>query len=552
MPDETLDSSPSASPDANDPGGTPGEDADVNILSGAPPPKDVEAVELPSDEQSQETEESPGRSRLGRALARWGPANRFLWYRSMRRAKRDVRAWGRFDSKHNESGRLPDDERVEVPILWVAELYTPSTIAGLLEGIGRLGWEYGRTRSDSLVKWMGDVRRGRRAGWTSLGLVSSDDGQFMREREATLPGGVTAALPVLLSISPSLTALVVGFMLSDEQAGCLGEPLHAFYRTRTENDPRFRPWQVIAYILWNGRLHSGETIYDPDRIRRSELRSRLKSVETKCTAWVADSLPGVFASGASGSEFPTAVLFVTEGIEPLSEAVRGMRALYGLSLDRDYDSWESEDEWPRGRLVLPRTWDDEGLRLVFGCRRRDAFADNAGYHDPDSNWTIAYRADQLVRGLLVRWTLSCALDGYHEMLSTLRDKAAGRHFYRPVSDLKSLRSLVRAELYDIAVSANEVRSFAKSDRAYRHDVIEMKYNRLVGNDKPDLLKSLQRSQQNRAAQLIRDSGLLQSQLSVTSDITQTISNIRIQRLIVWLTSASIVIAVVALLVALKV
>lgn len=477
-----------------------------------------------------------------RGLRGLGPWKRWRWYREIRQHERDEpNFWRDRDPSENARGRLPNDEGIEVPAVWVAELYTPSTVGGLLDGIRDLGWEYGRSRDDSLTKWMNDVREGRQAGWTSLGLVSPpEDAHFMSERVAPLPDGVRAALPVLMSLTPSLTALTIVFLLRDDAAASLDQPLRAEYMTTTHRDPLLRPWHVIRYVLANGEARFGRSIYHPDMTRRMEVRSCIRDLESSCTAWVREYLPGAFSS-LDDARNPTAALFVTEEVRPMSEEARSIRALDGLAINRDYDAWESA-EWPGARLVLPRGWDDEGTRLVFACRRRDAFPDRPGYHDPTSNWTIAQRADDLVRGLLSRWALTCLLDRYHQTLSALRDRTALNSRYRPVRDLKKLRSLARTTLYDIGACAHEIMEFAESDARFKRYVLEMVYAREVNGKKPDLLNDLRSSQVARAQQVQREADLLRSTLSTSNDVSQTISNIRIQRLVVWLTLISLGVA----------
>jgi hypothetical protein len=106
-------------------------------------------------------------------------------------------------------------------------------------------------------------------------------------------------------------------------------------------------------------------------------------------------------------------------------------------------------------------------------------------------------------------------------------------------------------MYDISTSAQELEDFAQEDRSYRYDVLEMEYVGSVRGERPDLLQSLQSSQVNRARQLRRDSTLLQSTLSIISEVTQTISNMRVQRFVLFLTFVSISIALTALIITLS-
>jgi hypothetical protein len=488
------------------------------------------------------TELEPKEKTLRQRLKRWGPWRRWNWYREVRRQERVAPDyWHDRDSKENARGQLPDAEGVQIPAVWVAELYTPSTVGGLLKGIKDLGWEFGRTRDDSLTKWMNDVREGRLAGWTSLGLVSPpDDAHFMRERTAPLPSGVRAALPILMSLTPSLTAFIVAFLFDDDAAVSLEAPLRAEFVTNKRRDPLFRPWHVARYVLMNGPIRLGHSINHPDMIRREMVKSSFQELENSSIQWVQDNFPGAFNS-LHNSRPPTAALLITERVRPLSEEACEIRAFDGLAINRNFDAWES-NEWPGARLVLPRGWDDEGARLVFACRRQDAVPDKPYYHEPTSNWSIAHRTDALVQGLLSRWALTRLLDCYHEALSALRDQAARDGKYRPLRDLIELRSLARTTLYDIGACSQEIIDFAESELEYSYNVLEMTYVREVRGRKPELLNDLRRSQDRRARQVQREAALLQSTLSITNDLSHTITNIRIQRLVVLLTIVSIGIA----------
>jgi hypothetical protein len=293
-----------------------------------------------------------------------------------------IRLWLERETMENARSRLPDDESVEVPSVWVVELYSPSTLLGLLDGIARLRWEHGRTSGDSLMKWINDVRNGRQAGWTTLGQISPpDDAHIMTERTAVLPPGVKAAVGALMSITPSITALAMTFLLDDGTARTLDQPMRAKFDTYFKKDPPFRRRQVLAHVLWNRPIRSRDSLQTPEFQRRDAVRASLRTLEGVCTQWIGANLPGAFSSGICGGRHPTAILLVTEKSKTLTAETHGIVALQGTGLDRAYDCWES-NEWPGGRMTLPRSWDEQELRLTFGCRRRDAFPNSPGHPDP--------------------------------------------------------------------------------------------------------------------------------------------------------------------------
>jgi hypothetical protein len=477
----------------------------------------------------------------------WGPYRRWNWYRQARPLRVEFAADRGRDE--NEATKLSENESLAVPAVWAVELYTPSTVTGLFDGIRRLGWEYGHSQDEGVSKWMHDVRNGRLAGWTSLGLVSPPGKPLlMRERTANLPTGVAAALPTLFSVTPSVTALVMCFFLSDVAASCLDQPMRADYSTYIERDPLFRRRHLIPYLLWNRSIRMGGRYHSPGFQRRVAVQETLDGLENLCTEWLAENVPGVFAIGLRRGLFPTAMLLVSEETSLLTADARQLRALDGTAMDQWYDAWTS-DEWAKCRMTLPHGWRKEKLRLQFGCRRRDAFPDQPGYSEPTSNWTIAHRANDLVHGLATRWALSCLLDGYHHKLSGYRDRSASEHTFRPIRDLRNVQNLVRTEAYDILAASAEVKALAESRRTYARGVLEMQHVDSNGPSKIDLVDELRSSQTQRGDQLERDSHLLLSTLTMTAEATQVISNVRIQRFLTVLTAISIAIAIVALVVA---
>ena len=369
----------------------------------------------------------------------------------------------------------------------------------------------------------------------------------MRERTARLPVGVVAACPSLLSLTPSLTGLVVGFLLDEESANLLDRPFRATFSTRVE--PTFTFTDVIRYVVMDRPMVLGNRIYSPDIIRRGSLQSCVSELEQRCVRWVSQNLPGAFAERGE-SAFPTAVLFITEEAKPLTPEAARVRAFHGTGIDLDFDAWESQ-EWPGARVILPHVRNDGDSRLVFACRRCDAVPDKPYYPDRETNWTIGQFADDQVRGLLSRWSLSCLLNGYHERLATLRDRAARSRTPRPVHSLKELRSLARTAFYDSTSCAQEIEKLTESDRAYRHDVLEMESVRALAGEARGMLPMLQEWQKRRAQQVLSEVGLVRSTLSLVNELAERISNTRIQRFLALLTTFSVAAALWAVFLALK-
>lgn len=110
--------------------------------------------------------------------------------------------------------------------------------------------------------------------------------------------------------------------------------------------------------------------------------------------------------------------------------------------------------------------------------------------------------------------------------------------------------MVRTQLYDIDIAANEITQFTK-DPWYGHEVLEMRPLDVAFGGDGNFANALRDGQARRSAQIAQECELLKSVLSVSSNISQTITNLRIQWSIIGLTLVSIGIAIAALYVSVR-
>lgn len=481
--------------------------------------------------------------------SRWGILRRLGHYRAFIQDGKDAGERSG-DAAENERGRLPQDEGIQVPAISMVELYTPSQIGRLTEGLRKLGWERGWSRNESLVQWAENARRDGTQGWVSLGFVTdARTPRPMSERYAHFPLGIESAHPVLIALTPSITALVVNFYFSVEESKSLEYALTRTYTTYTVTNPLLRIRDVVAYIVVGKRAKFSRTVHNPDSQRRDSVRSALNRLERKCEDWFRGNLPGIFASGLCDGKLPAAALLVTEKIAPTSDEMMPLRAFDGLAISRGGERWTSP-HWPGAALCMSHDSEYSDSRLTFICRRRDAFPVSPIYREPTSNGTIGQRAEETIRGILTKWALSRALSGYRAELSSLRDKTASANKHRPIEDLRALRGLVKHRLYDAIITAQEVEEFAQERLGYSYDTVDWQ---MVGPNGTtySLVEHFAASQTAESRRIVRDANSLQSVLSAISNISQTISNLRIQYLIILLTVVSTLIAAWALYISIK-
>src|ERR1700735_3421695 len=77
---------------------------------------------------------------------------------------------GRHDAADNRDTRIPNGEHVRVPVIWLTELYTPTTLDGLVSGLPRLMARAGDQHPErgDIVEWVKAARRRGGGSWRLL------------------------------------------------------------------------------------------------------------------------------------------------------------------------------------------------------------------------------------------------------------------------------------------------------------------------------------------------------------------------------------------------
>jgi hypothetical protein len=162
-----------------------------------------------------------------------------------------------YDRRDNAASRLSDGEHVWMPMVWIVELYTPTTIGNLLDGLLKLMDKQARPMSDrDPVGWVREHRRSGRRGSHGLPTVrASAGGPFVFDTIVDrMPAHVQEISLDLHALSTTVTALVSGFRIDPEYSQSIEAILNrdvstTFTRLRSGNamhDVRQRKAQAIA------------------------------------------------------------------------------------------------------------------------------------------------------------------------------------------------------------------------------------------------------------------------------------------------------------------
>ncbi len=470
------------------------------------------------------------------------------------------------DAEENLRGTLPAGEHVDPLSFWVAECYTPSLTDRLIEGVRGLGWgEAGRRFGlDPLDDWV-EQQRWSTAGGASqhLNLVypKEDRGSGGGPYSAHLPPGIDLADGTLFHLFPGLFVFVLQFHLGVSLGGQVDAALRREYRTRVE------------------RFAGGRRYISPTHQRRDAVAELRRATARACIRWVCEALPGRFAVEGEPAAFPTCECLVLERTRPADPDRRSPSDDYLdlLGLDRAIDAWRSAD-LPGLRLLLPGPLQEERFALVLAGKRLDVIGRER--RRPDSGgarFDLNYRL-RSVNPMLARWSLNALLHTYETEYGRIRESMARTvdraDLERSIAAVSSLEaSLLRVSGDAVTVSA-EMEEYLEQASPFNVDIprffpvhpfwsatrggknMRTPLGRLLRwlplprrEPEPEqhLFESLRRWMQRRCSWLRRTEALARELVQAQGDVINawaqhrlTTSNLRLQRAVLMLSVAALV------------
>lgn len=128
--------------------------------------------EIPFPEDAQPTDPPTGGNGVSDSKWKtWRPVRWWLNRRADTDLARDRDFWRKRDGERTRASKPPSEESCELVSVWVAEVFTPSTLSGLTDGLTRRGWDYTRAGNRDIVDWVLQSRVRGRGSWSRLGLV---------------------------------------------------------------------------------------------------------------------------------------------------------------------------------------------------------------------------------------------------------------------------------------------------------------------------------------------------------------------------------------------
>ncbi len=436
------------------------------------------------------------------------------------------------DHEDNEKTTPPADEYVDFRCVWAIELYTPAHVEQLLAGFQKLGWDKDDDigRDDLSVQLQRLREHPYGGGWLDFGYICRPDSSSRfasPHRVAPLPSNVEYATGTLFSLTSSLTCVVMGFIFKEDYSSQLDLAL------RTDRKTYMKP------------LRRGHEIIGPKTQKADHVNQTRADARRMAGGWFTEHLPGLFASGILGGEFPTCEFVTLRKAQPFPDRSEGSDQpppyLSILDMDLDIHSWVCPDifglkfTWPLFRDLGSR------YHAIMALRETDFVEKDFESRDVNSRSGQTNYVDNKIKGLLSRWSILQMLAGYAKHINAIRDSTTLRPKSRhdPLKTLQSLGGHISYSV-DIAAVTAELIPYAKEQALFERGIETFKpcHVRYHAHDEEfTIAKGLAFPIDEQATWLQRTDQSLRDHLTQYGSLLGATENIRTQRKLGILTIA---------------
>lgn len=362
------------------------------------------------------------------------------------------------DQKNNLATHIPESEELRLRCIWGAELYGPSQIEPLYEGMKRLGWDkdsFGMPGRGA-IDWIKNIRMYGSEGNFSIGVAHriGETKWFPRDYFAPMPDRIDYLLVDIFQISASLTCVLVGFVMKEDSSTCYEAALQTNRKTTNERRKGQRGYSILDV----GHLKKRSI----DDLRRRHRRTAIQ--------WFESHLPGLFCGATDGNRLPTAELVTLSNVLPFPGVDEDPedRAEWTnlLSIERGLRVWVS-DKCSGLRLSFDKLNSEARYHMIAALRVSDlSDKDLEGSGGRGHGAYVAYTHGQ-IEGILSRYAAIALLSEMRRKLNLSRESLKPSNHNRGVvlNTLESLEAFFYAGIGVPAV-ARELAEMSKKDRSF--------------------------------------------------------------------------------------
>ncbi len=443
---------------------------------------------------------------------------------------------------------LPSGEGVTMPYASLVEYFTASGVRELHKAIRRSGWDGARFlgMDPGGTETVTSSRRGDGRTWWRMAELTSRSAEYtsIDAQRAKLPAGVKSISLIGVSIGKGVTAVVAGFSLDESVSARLNEQLRAPH----QHDVIRRKGQMAVSQPPKAVLH-----YRTQRAR-SEVHRELRR-------WMSRTLPGAFASARHPQPLFDVIFFnvadhMDDDARPSHRENDALRAM-GL---QDHVPYRVTSEELPGLLLqepVARDWAPDISENVWSLwGNRDAAAritSGTGHSGVES---AGYFVGSRSTDFMARSGLTAFLRLLRGKASIAHDNARELHGGTSSRDLKRLRIRTLTTSLDLATLEEDIKLYNRRRWRDREPVFYLDYtawfkerDKEEGRKpfKPVNLNAQERKVQRRLArELVEFDAEYREVLSTVASLGASLDSRRVQRVAIWVSVVSVVVALVTL------
>lgn len=448
------------------------------------------------------------------------------------------------DREVNEKSRVPTEHQLRCGMVWGVELYGPSEIESLYQGMTKLDWaRIGSHRvDDRAANRIREMRSESGGAWMNLDPVfpaGTKTPSLLSRNFAPLPNGVESLLVRVFQITPSLTAVLIGFRLNDSLANCYENEINSDRKTFRRRS--HRPHAIERVGPWNQKHEAVASV-------RSELRRMVGD-------WFSHYLPGYFCDLKRPSEFPAMELLIaqTSILEDTKESShRGwMEWRRLLANSAPHELW-SDEETPGLQLAYERHHDQQkGLHIIAALDTKTFPEEKTKHVGGSQQSSYTWLCHEFLDGILLHSATIEYLKEHMRDLNRTRERMKKARSGRKNAS-RTLDEIGRFfdRILGFPAIARELAKHSENVDWYRHDCNTFTAPGWSGGERSKLHEAICRQVRFLSSQLTEEEASLRGHFEQLTTILSVRESMKAQRRMELMTVFAIFVAIGSLIVAL--
>ena len=445
------------------------------------------------------------------------------------------------DAEDNEETQIDEGVKLNLACISVSEIFGPNEVDSLYTGLEKLGWDKDRwLMGESNVSWLKEQRLYGSEGTLPLGWVhrAEDMKKYVNVRyTADFPQEFSSLLVNISQVTPSVTCMTIGFILTDESS-------------MEYSNAIAEPRKTTRFPKRGSRSYQIKSVEHMKEDAVGELRQKYRELGI---SWITKFFAGFFAQQCERSHFPSTELLILEGFMPFDkEPNQGKSWKHWarfVNIDSAHGSWVSTTT-PSLRFSFETNRRNRLPNHITAALRWDGLSEeDTKFNDGKTLGSRAYFVNERLAGIATKHALGSYLREILRGIKEVRQSLA--------SDIDANGSNAGAKqinayfLRNIGVPAiaREALELSKNDSSFRWNVSGFTEQSLSTQKEPyDITKGLKYMLGQLATRLLdedRDTRELLNQLSSAMGTKESIFS---QRRMEFVTVIALAVSLVSLLV----